>query len=176
MASLVIAGLDPALANVGMAKGKLDTESGIFKATDLKLVSTTKSTIKNIRVNTDDLERCRKLYNSLVPFLHDVDVVMIELPVGSQTSRAMMSYGACCMLAATITKPVIVVTPTEVKLSGYGTKTATKDQMIEWAMNEYPTLPWLRAKNKNEHLADAIAAIHAGVNTDQFKIIQSVCK
>ena len=53
-----------------------------------------------------------------------------------------------------------------------GTPGATKDQMIEWAVNLYPSLPWIRMKRKapepgrilgkNEHIADAIGVLHAG--------------
>lgn len=42
---------------------------------------------------------------------------------------------------------------------------------------KHPKAPWLRRKqsgqdvlvNKNEHLADAVAAIHTGMQTDQFR-------
>jgi len=89
----------------------------------------------------------------------------------------MASYGVCIGILASMKKPLIQVTPNEVKLAAVGKKTATKEQMIEWAINKYPTAPWLTRKFKgqithvksNEHLADATAAIHAGVKTDEFK-------
>jgi Holliday junction resolvasome RuvABC endonuclease subunit len=106
-------------------------------------------------------------------------VVFAEVPVGSQSSRAMCSYGVCIGLLAGLAArvPLIQVQPTEVKLAAVGTKTASKEEMIEWATGLYPQLPWFTTKRKgvttfsakNEHIADAIAAIYAGILTDEFK-------
>lgn len=49
---------------------------------------------------------------------------------------------------------------------------------------KHPKAPWLRRKqsgqdvlvNKNEHLADAVAAIHTGMQTDQFRQVRDVLK
>ena len=73
------------------------------------------------------------------------------------------------------------MTPTEVKLAGAGKKTATKEEMINWAASQYPKANWLYQKrngvkclvNKNEHLADAVAAIHAGIQSETFKQLLS---
>jgi hypothetical protein len=44
--------------------------------------------------------------------------------------------------------------------------------MIEWAVAKHPDAPWLRRGGKliakNEHLADAVASIYAGLKTAQF--------
>lgn len=101
----------------------------------------------------------------------------VEIPVGSQSARSMASYGICIGVVASIDKPLIQVTPAEVKLVATGSKTASKDDMIKWATEMYPEGQWLTTNkkgvvsfvNKNEHMADAIAAMHAGVKTDQFK-------
>jgi len=159
-----------------MAKGVLDLETGHFKLTDISLVKTATSTNKRVRKNSDDLERAKKLYKGIHAFLLDVDMVCVEIPVGSQTARAMMSYGACIGLLASVNIPMVQVTPTEVKLAGAGTKTASKQAMIDWATQRYPNAEWLTKKQKgvvsfigdNEHIADALAAIHAGVRTEQF--------
>jgi hypothetical protein len=74
------------------------------------------------------------------------------------------------------------VTPTEVKLAATGNKNASKQEMIDWAVEAHPEASWLRHKRKgvmeltaaNEHLADALAAIYAGVLTDQFKQAMSI--
>ena len=92
----------------------------------------------------------------------------------------MASYGICIgLLASLVDKPMIQVTPLEVKLCSVGTKTATKREMINWAFSQNNSLNWLtRVENgdnilidKNEHMADAMAAIKAGVSTNEFKTL-----
>jgi hypothetical protein len=72
---------------------------------------------------------------------------------------------------------MIEVTPAEVKLAGFGIRTATKQEMIAWATDKHPEANWkmrmLKGKkvltSDNEHMADATAAIYAGMKTEQFK-------
>lgn len=89
----------------------------------------------------------------------------------------MASYGMCIGVLGCISNSMIQVTPLEVKLAAVGSKTATKAEMIEWATNKYLSAKWLTTKrngvisftDKNEHLADALGAIHAGLKTQEFK-------
>jgi len=176
---LRVAGLDPSMRNFGMVKGDLDVSSSVFTPNAINLAETTTANKgkKTVRKNSQDLLRARKLYVEMTEFIADVDLIFVEIPVGSQSARAMASYGMCISLLGSISTPLIQVTPTEVKvITGLG-KTATKDQMINWAASRYPDLPWFTRKlkgiegltKKNEHIADAIAAVHAGIETDQFK-------
>jgi Holliday junction resolvasome RuvABC endonuclease subunit len=134
--------------------------------------------------NSDDIERARKLHEGLHNFIQDADLVIVEVPVGSQSARAMASYGICIGIIASIDKPLIQVTPTEVKLAACGKKTASKAEMIDWATNQFPEANWIKHKskgewvlgNKNEHLADAVAAIVAGVKTDTFQQMNAFFK
>lgn len=178
MKTITVAGLDPSLSNFGMVKGSLDLESGILTVTQIQLIETKpESKNKTVRKNSIDLERSRKLYKELTEFIKDVDLVCVEIPVGSQSARAMTSYGICIGLLASIDLPLIQVTPTEVKLAATNSKTASKAEMINWAVLNYPEAQWLTVTrkgitnfvDKNEHMADALAAIVAGVQTDIFK-------
>lgn len=178
MAIIKVAGLDPSMSNFGMVKGNLDLISGVFQLEEMLLAETTsdKKNNKTVRKNSDDLNRARILTNDLTNFLGDVRLAFVEIPVGSQTARAMASYGLCIGILAGVTIPLIQVTPTEVKVVATGKKTATKQNMIDWAVKQYPDACWLTKKqkgvislvSKNEHLADAVATIHAGVLTDEF--------
>lgn len=177
---LKVAAIDPALRNFGLVKGTIDVsnENFPFKIDDMLLVQSEsdKASKKVVRKNSDDLERARKLQRGMIDFIKDVQMVFVEVPVGSQSARSMASYGICIGILASIRKPLIQLTPTEVKLAAVGSKTASKDDMIQWAHSAYPDAKWLtRKKNgklelvaKNEHLADAIGAVHAGILTDQF--------
>lgn len=177
MSVITVMGFDPSFRNFGMAKGSLNLVTGDFDLQELCLSETQASANKkSVRVNSDDLERARKQSNALQDFNEGVDLMMVEIPVGSQSARAMASYGISIGILSMLDTPMIQVTPAEVKMVT-GHKNASKAQMIEWATSHYPDAPWLKQKRKgkyeyigkNEHLADAVAAIHAGVLTDQFK-------
>lgn len=172
--TITIAGLDPSMRNFGMVKAALDLTTGKIEIIDLVLTETSTSPKnKTVRKNSEDLNRARVLSQAVNIFLHDVDMAFVEIPVGSQTARAMASYGMCIGILSQITIPMIQVTPSEVKIAATGSKTATKLEMISWATDKYPDAAWLRQGvrylAKNEHLADATAAIHAGLATDEFR-------
>jgi Holliday junction resolvasome RuvABC endonuclease subunit len=175
---LKVAGLDPSMSNFGMVKGNLDLTTGILTDVELLLQSTSPdSTNKTVRKNSQDLMRARELSSVLMEYMAGVEMVFVEIPVGSQSARAMASYGMCIGVLSHLSNPMIQVTPTEVKVAATGLKTASKQQMIDWATGTYPNANWITKKvkntvsftNANEHLADALAAIHAGVRTDEFK-------
>ncbi len=182
---LKVLALDPSLQNFGMVKGFIDIDDDDFPFTIEQMVlqeskGADKKTAKVVRKNSDDIRRAKSLHKALHEMLKDVNMVFVEVPVGSQSARSMASYGICVGIIASINKPMIQVTPTEVKLAAVGCKTASKQDMIDWATQAYPDASWLTVKRngksvltaKNEHLADAIGAVHAGILTDQF--IQAV--
>lgn len=172
---MIVVGLDPSLRNFGMVKANLDIDTLDVEILEMKTIETTKGkTGKNVRVNSDDLARCREIHISLTEFLKGVKVVFAEIPVGSQSARAMTSYATCIMALATIEQPLIQLTPKELKLATVGDREASKDEMIEWAGGAFPHAPWDRNKSgeilkKNEHLADACGAIIAGLKNEQFR-------
>lgn len=180
-----VVGLDPSMSNFGIAKATLDTDSMTFALDDLVLVKTEpehdKRARKVVRKNSEDLERARLLHKGIIEHTKSAALAFAEVPVGSQSARAMASYGMCLGILAACPIPLIQVTPTEVKLAGAGIKTASKEEMIAWALKKYPGANWLRYQQNgkgfkkddpssaNEHLADATAAIEAGILTDQFR-------
>lgn len=189
---LKIVGMDPSLSNFGIASVTLDIDTLKFTVDDLKLICTEnekdKKLKKVVRKNSEDLERAKLLHAGLIDSLEGHWLAIAEVPVGSQSSRAMASYGICIGILAACTVPLIQVTPSEVKVAGYGNKTATKGEMIEWATTKYPDAPWLRYKTNgknfkkgdfhgdNEHLADAVGAIEAGIRTSEFQQLIAMFK
>ena len=180
MAVIRVVGLDPSMANFGMVSGVLNMKTGVFDLEVLRLVETKASKLKQTRKNSDDLERAKQHFSALTDMVKKADLVCVEIPVGSQTARAMCSYGMCIGLLASINVPMIQVTPSEVKRAATGNKNATKGDMIDWALTQYPQAKWFSTIKKgfityslkNEHLADAVATIHAGVLTDDFKVLK----
>lgn len=168
--------MDPSLSNWGLAAAELCLETGILETPRLTLVRPKKMAGKQVRVNSQDLFRAEHLASAVQAEAAKAKAIFVEVPVGSQSARAMASYGICVgVLAALRASGIefIEVTPTEVKRAFTGCDTATKQQMIDQAVSLYPEadFPMHRGQvaNTAEHLADAIASIHAGVHTPAFK-------
>lgn len=173
-----VAGVDAALRNMGIVRGLITLgEPGITRIDSMELIVTEKATGKTVRQGSDDLRRARELHQAFQTSVKECRVVFAEVPSGGQSARAVYGFGIAVGILSSCPVPIIQVMPTEAKLAAVGTKTASKDEMIEWATATYPDAPWLRTRGKvdgaytaaNEHLADACAIIHAGIKTDQFK-------
>lgn len=174
-----IVSFDPSLRNWGCVNATLDTGNNVVTVTGMNLIETSeaKSSKKGVRQNSQDIASSEMLHEGMVAACAPATIAFAEVPVGSQSARAMASYGICVGVLGGCPIPLIQVTPTEVKKAATGCGTATKEEMIEWAVRKHPEAPWLTINrhgerqllNKNEHLADAVAAIYAGMNTAEFK-------
>lgn len=184
MSKIKIAGLDPSMSNFGAVRALLDINTLEVTVTDMEVVKTEpekdKAKRKVVRKNSEDLERAALLHTGAMKIAREVELAFVEVPVGSQSSRAMASYGVCLGVLAAVQEvvPIIQLTPTEVKVAGCGIKTATKGEMIEAMIAKYPDAPWPMRMSKGvrvpiagecEHIADALAAIEAGLKTDEFR-------
>ena len=179
--ALNVVGLDPSLRNWGISKGTLDLSTGKLIIHQVSVVSPVLTTGKQVRQNSLDLESAKQLCFSTREAVVGAQAIFVEVPVGSQSARAMASYGICVGILGSIRAsgiPFFEVTPNEVKLSTVGKKTATKQEMIAWATTRHPEANWPTYKQngvvriteaKAEHMADATCAIYAGINTNEFK-------
>jgi hypothetical protein len=82
-------------------------------------------------------------------------------------------------MMACLPVPLVPVTPLEAKAIT-GSKHADKEDIIKWAYDQFPLAPWFLSKrsnkmniitpegmylmNKNEHVADSMAVVFAGLN------------
>lgn len=176
-----VVGLDPSLRNWGISKGFL--EDGLLTIQSLAVISPVVSDSKQVRQNSKDLEAARQLFKSTLEATRNAQAVFVEVPVGSQSSRAMASYALCVGVLGSLRAlgvPLFELSPAEVKMAAVGNKEATKKQMIDWATKTHPLAPWPYHNSRGtqvltegiaEHMADATAAIHAGLNSDLFQKI-----
>ena len=176
MSEVRIIGIDPSLRSTGIAFGKLDLDTLEWSVDEVELVKTEKGKSKTVRKSSDDYDRCRILYEAISSAEKRADIAFVEMPIGSQSADAMKSYGMCIAMMATLDIPVIQVAPSQVKVRALQDKNATKEEMIEWAFKLHPTAAgWLQQRGRliaaNEHLADAIAAINAGILEDDFQAL-----
>lgn len=175
MSKIKIIGIDPSLRNTGICKGWLDLNTLEWGIEEVELAKTEKGKVKTVRKSSDDYDRTRILYEAIKEAEKGAEIAFVEMPIGSQSADAMKSYGACIALIATLDIPVIQVTPTQVKVHATGDKNATKEEMIGWAFKLFPKINWLQRAGKltlnNEHLADAVGAVNAGMKDDDFKAL-----
>lgn len=189
MSNLIrVAGFDPSLRNLGIVIADVDISQPDYPFTVVRMElaqpkdEATKA--KTVRKNSDDLRRAVQLHKAFAQACQEVAFAFVEVPVGSQSSRAMASYGICIGILASCPVPMIQLSPTEVKVAGTGIKTATKQEMIEAMRDAHPYAKWLTRKFKgeivlmdsNEHLADAMAAIKAGLQTDEFRMTAAMLR
>jgi Holliday junction resolvasome RuvABC endonuclease subunit len=178
---LKVIGQDPSLRNWGLAIGHYDVQAKKLTIDRIDLTNPDLPKGKQVRQNSSDLESAFQLYKGAADASIGAHAVFVEVPVGSQSARAMASYGVCVGVLGALRAngiPFFEVTPTEVKLASVGNKTATKQEMIKWAMAAHPEANWPTYKQngevmvseaKAEHMADAIAAIYAGLACNSFK-------
>jgi Holliday junction resolvasome RuvABC endonuclease subunit len=175
-----IVSIDPSLRNTALVYSELT--DGVVKVIDSVTIETEKSKLKQVRASSDLIHRCDVLHRHVNKFLekHSPEIIFVETPSGSQSASGMKNYGVSCYMIATLTPRAIEVTPTEVKKATVGTKTASKHEMIAWAFEKHPEAPWTLRNDfplaKQEHMADAIAIIYAGMVTPAFDWIKSVTR
>ncbi len=172
-------GIDMALANMGLVAVDIDGER--VTCCDLTLVSTENQKGKAIRASSDDLRRASELYAALTGYArqHGASIAFAEVPSGSQSATAARALGIAVGVLACCPIPVIQVAPMEVKRIVQSNPKAkvSKEEIIAWARKRWPDANWLTHKsrgavvynNSNEHLADALATIIAGLATPQFQ-------
>lgn len=177
-----VVGLDPSLRNWGVVVGSmLPGVPSSLLINELNVLNPLLSKGKQVRQNSLDLESAKQLAEGVIAAVKGAQVVFVEVPVGSQSARAMASYGICCGVLGAIRAigiPLLEVSPNEVKLASTGKSTASKREMIQWAMTKHPEAPWPMYKvrgvqevseAKAEHMADAVAAIYAGLVSNSFQ-------
>lgn len=174
--------VDAAFANMGLARISLSF-NGDWQVScdDLRLISTSREDHKEVRKSSDDLRRAVILFQALKDWSNGAQIAFAEVPSGSQSAAAARALGIAVGVLGGCPLPIIEVNPMEVKrLFGPGRKGAPKAQIIEWAVNRWPKAPWLRNKGRliqaNEHLADAMAVVVAGLRTPAFIQLTSLQK
>lgn len=157
MQTLNVISFDPSLSNWGIAY--MSYTPFIMELVSTDIIQTKPLKKSKLSKAQQDMTRIDKLYIGVQEALEDADVVVIELPIGSQSARSMAAYGACLGLISSINKPRIYVSPFQVK-KVVGENTTSKEEIIEWVNLKHPNvLP--KTKSKAEHMADAVVAIYA---------------
>lgn len=190
-----VMGVDPSLNNWGFSYGYLYMSPDSTPSLEIEYGQVIQNKSKPSKVkqpkNVIDMNRASEIYIEMLAHLKEFhpSYVFIELPYGSQSSRAMMSAGLCTGVMGSLVggynTRYEVVTPRVCKKVTVGTHTASKEEMIEWVVDNHPEyeLPTRMLKGERvinssqaEHIADSIAAIHAGIINKTYKSIMEELK
>lgn len=171
-----VAGHDPALTHWGTAEGRLCLDTGWLTDVKVGMAITEKGKEKQVRANSDDLRRTEVLARHAFAVAGGVKVNFSECPVGSKSASAMKSCGVSNGIVGALRAKdhiVIEVQAKAIKQAMTGNPNASKADVIAAAIALYPDAGWKyhrgKLTNDNEHMADAIGAIHAGVLTPEFQ-------
>lgn len=181
---ITMLGQDPAFSNYGLALVDVDIETLAMTPRWIKLVETKKSTVKSVRVSSDKLLRARQIVEAVRAAEGEANLIAAEIPSGAQSASASNALGIALGIVAGHTKPLIEVTAAEVKKTATGYSDASKADMIQWAYDQWPDLDWPKSNGKGslpigakgEHLADALAIVHAAIRTPLFKNLAATMK
>jgi len=150
--------IDIAFSNLGFAvisKGQL-VGHGTIK--------TEKSKDKKDRASNDRASRAATIAKDLHNIIHLYDVAGIvgELPNGSQNAIAANGLGWACGVVVAVAECHVIpcewISEGDSKKAAIGRRSASKDEMMEWARKEWPETDFPKAKCHFEHIADALAA------------------
>lgn len=174
-----VVGFDPSTTSFGVCRAMVDTETLEVTGVELQLHKTENEAKKGVIKTSDDIRRAREIVEAARAAITDAAIVISEIPLGTASlhNNAILNSGVMIGILASIDAPIIQVQPADVKIAAVGHRHACKEEMIDWAIGKHPEAPWLMRKLKgklypikdNEHLADALAVIYAGMRTQQFK-------
>lgn len=180
-----VIGFDPSLTHAGVAVGQLDASFNLVDIIHIETVITAKSKDKKIKRADDDFNRVMKISLRFDEIIDEYkpEWGFCELPYGAQSARAGFAFGIVYGMMGSLPIPMANVSPRDVKMVT-GDKHADKEDMVRWAVENYPHLDWpastrsndweimhgdLYVKKNSEHMADACGVLKAGVDTKLFE-------
>ena len=164
-----IVGIDPGLANVGVAV--VTAVSGIHIVDSLQVITTKKDGPKKKTWGDDSFDRARQISSALEPIIESASLLVIEamsFPRSSTAASKMsLCYGVIAALAESTGCDVIQISPKRIKKIVSGSSKAEKDEIQEIVEDYFDvdSSLWVSSTPKylRNHAYDALAAILAGI-------------
>ena len=164
--SLVVLGIDPGLASVGLAI--VEFSEGKYRILDSKLIITKKNDSKlctNLRACVNDQRRYREIYDQLTKFAEPYPLSAISAETytvtgarGGNAWKAAVVYGGVCFWAYCSGIYISPFLPADLKNRFCKTKSASKNAVEEVLREEvvgFNTEIGKYPKTKREHVSDA---------------------
>ena len=181
-----ILGIDPGLAATGFAVARVQGRSDVIESVLAVGLIESKVDYDLGNKSNGQVSRAGWLNTILANFVseYEVDAIACEMPFISPQAFANFAHGLTMGAIAALNIPMMLVRPHQVKAAALR-RSATKRDVIAWALSvtEKDSLPWPTSKTPNrlgltfegkqvasyaEHLADALAAIQAGIRTREW--------
>lgn len=173
----VIIGIDPGLANCGMAAVRLHKFGEELLA--VKVVTTVKSDKKlDVRASSDDVRRAQELAGDLVAFCaaHPPMAFAVEAMSFPRNSSSAAKLGMCWgVISATAHArgiPVLQASPQQIKLALCGVKSASKAEVMAAVEVAHPEIFWPKPRSLWEHAADAVGAVHGCLDSPVAQMVR----
>lgn len=170
-----VLGVDPSLANWGMVLADYSppTDTSTAKITLIAAITQATSGSRNLRAKKkikpmfsenqpkylDYYFRSKLLNQTFKEWSDLADIIVAEIPFGSQNHSAALSQGICTGILATSDKPLITVSPFDVKFV-LGERTISKSEIHKWVCQNHPGVID-KTMIRGSHQADAVIAIYA---------------
>jgi len=164
--SLVVLGIDPGFANVGLSI--VEYANGKCTVLATKLVTTKKQSKKvcvNLRVNVDDQRRYREIYEEIISFAepHAISAVSAESYTvtgarGGNAWKAAVVFGGICFWAFCNNIYLAPFLPLDLKTRFCKAGNSTKEDVENALRNEvigFSSEIAKYGKTKQEHISDA---------------------
>lgn len=152
---------DPSLTAWGWAV--LDGDGKVINTGCIKTSSESKA--RRIRKGDDRVRRISEINHSLISIIrrYNVQIILSELPHGSQTASAAVMIGITAGIAQTIADclglSIEWYSEGDAKNNLLGKRSATKKEIID-AISAHYKVPWTKVKYRDEAVADAMAIYH----------------
>lgn len=181
-----ILGIDPGLAFTGFAVARVKGRSDVIEAVQTFGLLESRAHYINGDESAGLMLRASALHEHLAWCVEEyqVDAIACEMPFISKQLKANFLHGLAMGAIAALNLPAMLVTPREVKAAA-ATKAASKREVTPWALRvtAEDQIPWPTSQVPNTlglsfegkqvaayavHLADALAAIQAGIRTAEW--------
>lgn len=128
---------------------------------------------KRIRKSDDRINRAEWIIDALYNLIDEykVELILTELPHGSQNAQAAIMIGMVAGIITTIAKsrdiPIEYYSEADSKKAVLGKRAATKEDMIE-AIDKLYDVDWTKIKYIDEAVADALAIHYVAKHQSQL--------
>jgi len=177
---MIMLGIDPGFANIGIGVVKVTKSSYTVLATD---VLRTKKADKKVKVYVadDNVRRLREGISSLIAIIdeHNITAICAEAMSfprnASAAGKMALFWGGMIAVAHERDLPLYSATPQQMKFELCRDKKATKDDMAAAVIARVQgVIPMKLAKTKQEHAYDAIAAVFTCMESDELRLVRKL--
>lgn len=191
---ITMLGIDPGMQHTGYAVADVDLAARqIIMVRDMGVLTTKRENCRQVRRSSDDLRRARSLRTRLDALTkrYRIDVAASEMASTAPFVRIALNFGIMLGVLSSFDFLLIELLPQDVKEAVTGNRSATKRDIVKWALGvpSEPGVRWPKAArpnklelshngveiaNSGEHQADALAVIHAALHSEQLAGIVSL--